>query len=68
MPNSFKDFTASSGTTSVNFTSSDFEYLDTAHLKVVVTTASDVSTEFLQTDTGQNGSSAPFSVSVLSGS
>ena len=68
MPNSFKDYDdATASTTSVTFTTGDFEYLDTAHIKVVVTDTGNVSTEFLQTGTGQDNTNPPFTVAASSG-
>ena len=68
MPNSFKDYDdATASTTSVTFTTGDFEYLDTAHLKVIVTDTANVSTEFLQTNTGQDSTNPPFTVAASSG-
>ena len=68
MPNSFKDYDdATASTTSVAFTTGDFEYLDTAHLKVIVTDTGNVSTEFLQTSTGQDSTNPPFTVAASSG-
>ena len=68
MPNSYKDYDdATASTTSVTFTTGDFEYLDTAHLKVIVTNTGNVSTEFLQTSTGQDNTNPPFTVAASSG-
>ena len=68
MPNSFKDYDdATASTTSVAFTTGDFEYLDTAHIKVIVTDTANVSTEFLQTSTGQDSTNPPFTVAASSG-
>ncbi|QDP48687.1 MAG: putative tail fiber protein [Prokaryotic dsDNA virus sp.] len=68
MPNSFKDYDdATASTTSVTFTTGDFEYLDTAHIKVIVTDTGNVSTEFLQSSTGQDTLNPPFSVAASSG-
>ena len=63
MPNSYKDFDdATASTTSVTFNTEEIEYLDTSHLKVVVTDNANVSTEFLQTSNGQDTLTPPFSV------
>ena len=68
MPNSYKDYDdATASTTSVTFTTGDFEYLDTAHIKVIVTDTGNVSTEFLQTGTGQDNANPPFTVAASSG-
>lgn len=68
MPNSYKDYDdATASTTSVTFTTGDFEYLDTAHIKVIVTDTGNVSTEFLQTSTGQDNANPPFTVAASSG-
>ena len=68
MPNSYKDYDdATASTTSVTFTTGDFEYLDTAHIKVIVTDTGNVSTEFLQASTGQDNTNPPFTVAASSG-
>ena len=65
MPNSFKDYDdAAASTTSVTFNTGQLEYLDTAHLKVIVIDTLNVSTDFLQTSNGQNNLTPPFSVTV----
>ena len=65
MPNSYQDFNnASETTTSVTFNTGQLEYLDTAHLKVVVTNLQNESTDFLQTSNGQDNLTPPFSVTV----
>tara|TARA_R100001510_G_C7656038_1_gene215638 strand:+ start:4248 stop:6272 length:2025 start_codon:yes stop_codon:yes gene_type:complete len=67
MPNSYHDITYTNQT-SVQFTNNDLKYLETAHLSMILTnTSTGVSTTFLQTDTGTDGSNPPFTVTVDAG-
>ena len=62
MANSYIDVNYTSPSTTLNFTNNDLEYLETAHLKIVVSnTSSGESVTFLQTD------STTFTVSVSTG-
>jgi len=77
MPDSYKDYTVgiNETTPSVSFTNTDFEYLETAHIKVVATdTVAATEVTYAQSDDGSgdtfvgtDGVNPPFTVSVSSG-
>ena len=79
MPDSYKDYTVGINPTtpSVSFTNTDFEYLETAHIKVVATdTNTGTEKTYAQADDGSgsgdivlgtDGTNPPFVVSVSNG-